>query len=658
MRYQGRVFLPMFFFLFLALILSVATMVERLQVERGNPVVDLVLDYQDFHQLVREYGLEEEIFFKTLIESGLTSVAFQEMDLEALVKQNQLVWTTPERLREIYYLTGIQYPSLGEGMDFLTGRGEGTFLFTSSKQLAAFLDNSLSIRGRPVHILNQEDSSFFFYVDERSSRLKELPLGHLDDYSSYIKQGITPLPRIRNQEVDSEEELRQIWEDIYQRPSTIIFGGGEVFGFEDFLETTTALIQEGGHLLGVIEPFIAQQQGIFTVAKGLDSQLTRIHSIQKEEMETLSEKRVIARFVRAVQERNIRTLYLRLFHTEDPVEDNQTFLINLVKTLEEAGYRIGPAQPFPAFHTSSWRLFLINLGVWAGLVLFLRLFWQKEKGLFLVFFLGFFFSLATILWGQITFNQQCMGLLTAILFPSWGILLVLRECMKEPGEKGFFPLLYRGCYYLGRATLLSLLGGLLLVGIFSQLSYLLQIELFRGIKLAFLIPLSLIAAGFFYFNRSIPWTREDLLALFQEPICLKHLLWGGFLLFAAFIYLGRTGNFPLVPVPDLEIIFREQLERVMIFRPRFKEFLVGHPFFLLAIFFSPRRKILPIFMIIGSIGQLSIINSFAHLHSPLLVSLWRTASGLLLGGVVSLPLLLLCFRGDILPGRIGEKEGV
>lgn len=653
---RQSIFLPMLFFLFLALIFSLVVLVERLQIEGANPVVDLVLDNQSFQQLVREEGLEEEPFLRTLIQSGISSIAFQELDLEGMMKRNLLVWTTPQRIRELYYLTEVQFPSL-QGQDFLTGREEGTFLFTPFPEVASFLLQSLPLRGKgPVHTLHQEDSSFFFYVEEAPARLKELPLGHLDDYSSFMAAGLVPLPRIRNQELQ-EEQLRSIWEGIYQEPSTIIFGGSEVFGYEDALPLTIDLIQEGDHLLGFIEPFIAQQQGVSTLARGLDTRITRVHSIQQEEMEVLSENRVIARYVRAVRERNIRTLYLRLFPVEDAVYQNQVFVENLVLALEGAGYRIGPAQPFPPFETSPWRLFFINLGVWAGFILFLRLFYFQEKHLLFLFLLGLLFSSMTLYLGFVTFNQQAMGLLTAVIFPSWGILLVLRERLKKDTVEGFFPLFFQGAQYLARATLLTLLGGLLLVGIFSRLSYLLQVDQFRGIKLAFLLPLILIAAGFFYLNRGIPWTRNDLLGFLQEPICVKHLLWGGILLVAAFIYLGRTGNFPLIPVPELELIFRERLETMMVFRPRFKEFLVGHPFFLLAVFFSSRRKLLPIFMILGSIGQLSIINSFAHLHSPLLVSLWRTAASLLLGGALGLLLLVLCHRGVTRWGRV-EKGGV
>jgi hypothetical protein len=31
------------------------------------------------------------------------------------------------------------------------------------------------------------------------------------------------------------------------------------------------------------------------------------------------------------------------------------------------------------------------------------------------------------------------------------------------------------------------------------------------------------------------------------------------------------------------------------------------------------------------IGQLSILNTFSHIHTPLLVSMWRTLLGLVLG---------------------------
>lgn len=655
MRAKSPFFTILLISLFLALLVSLVVVVERVQLERSNTSVELVLDYVSFKELTEEYNIEEGPFLEELAKRGVTSLGLLEMDLKSLVKENQLLWTTPEQLKELYYLTGIQFPSLEEeeGEMYFQDLQDGTLIFTPSPEVASYLRVNIPLRGEGLHILREEEYSYLFYVEGSPSRITEKPLGFLHDLTMYIEYGLRPLPRIKNQEVEDPEKMRMIWEAIYQLPSTIIFGGGEVFGYDESLDLTTTLIQEGGHLLGVIEPFIAVQQGSNVLARNLDAQMTRVHSIQQEEMAKLSQSRVISRFLRSIRERNVRTLYLRLFHEEDPIEVNLAFIEDLVMTLEESGFTTGPAQPFSHFSTSLLRLFLVNCGILAGCVLFSRFFLQEERLLLFLFLTGLIFSLATILLGQIDINRQVMGLLTALIFPSWGIILVIKRFMHVEVDETYSSLLRLSLISLFQATLITLLGGLLIVGLFNHLSYLLQIQVFRGIKLAFILPLLLILLGFFSMYRGSPWRYVDLLKLLREPICFKHLLWGGFLFLAVFIYLARTGNFPLVPVPNLEILFREFLESIMVYRPRFKEFLVGHPMILLAAFFYARRKVLPIFILLGSIGQLSIINSFAHLHTPLMVTLWRTLASLLLGIPIGLLLLLLLVLGD---GAWGVKK--
>jgi hypothetical protein len=89
-----------------------------------------------------------------------------------------------------------------------------------------------------------------------------------------------------------------------------------------------------------------------------------------------------------------------------------------------------------------------------------------------------------------------------------------------------------------------------------------------------------------------------------------------------FFVLERSGNLPAIPVARWEELLRERLEDWLIARPRFKEFLVGHPALML---WRREPSLVHLGLLaLGALGQASIINTFVHLHTPLVLSLWRT----------------------------------
>ena len=92
----------------------------------------------------------------------------------------------------------------------------------------------------------------------------------------------------------------------------------------------------------------------------------------------------------------------------------------------------------------------------------------------------------------------------------------------------------------------------------------------------------------------------------------------------------RTGNDSVAAVSGLELKFRQLLTNIMGVRPRTKEFLIGYPMMLILLYFGYSVKMYPV-LLMGLIGQISLINTYAHIHTPLAVSLLRSVNGLWLG---------------------------
>jgi len=136
------------------------------------------------------------------------------------------------------------------------------------------------------------------------------------------------------------------------------------------------------------------------------------------------------------------------------------------------------------------------------------------------------------------------------------------------------------------------------------------------------------------------WTRIAAATRYwlNRSIRLGELVFGLGIAVILWVYVMRTGNEGL-PVPAVEVSLRNLLEERLIVRPRTKEFLLGHPALFLALTYwsslaggSRRRRFCAMSLaVLGAIGQISVVNTFAHAHSALAVSVMRTLYGVGLG---------------------------
>ncbi|MBI3962006.1 MAG: hypothetical protein HY335_04560, partial [Deinococcus sp.] len=122
----------------------------------------------------------------------------------------------------------------------------------------------------------------------------------------------------------------------------------------------------------------------------------------------------------------------------------------------------------------------------------------------------------------------------------------------------------------------------------------------------------------------------------------------------AVVVLARSGNFSLIPVAGLEERLRGLLDTILIARPRFKE-LVGHPLLVLGLTWRwpvPGKLLL---LTAGLLGQVSLVNTFSHYHTPLVMSLIRTGHGVWMGVLLGLAAGWLLRRAGLglSPERVG-----
>lgn len=344
-------------------------------------------------------------------------------------------------------------------------------------------------------------------------------------------------------------------------------------------------------------------------------QLARGHEVPEEDAVRDSVEVLTARFRRAVVERGVRALLLSPLPGRNP-EETLTFYARTVTRVREAGLEPGPLAA-PPRDVPPWARTLLHLGTvaWAGLLLLRFL----PAGI--VTLLVAAGSVALPLTVGPVLLAQADALLVALAAPVLGALL-----FTPPRAAG----LLAGVQRVLAFSLFSLAAGLLMAALLSGPAFVLGIAPFRGVKAALLLPPVLgMALVLFKERRTLRKALRDF-----RPAHAALALLG---IAAGALALLRSGDFdPLVS--GLEERARGWLEDLLVARPRFKEFLVGHPSLLLLGADGAGSLWGGLFLFLGLIGQASILNTFAHPHTPLLLSLLRTGNGLLLGLLVGVVL--------------------
>jgi len=440
--------------------------------------------------------------------------------------------------------------------------------------------------------------------------------------------------------------------------STIIFDEEEVLGYPSIkmLSETAQFLQENHYPFGMIE--FTSQKGIHTLASKISQLAVRVHSITKEEMEKITMNTAIDRWTRAAQERNIRLFYLNPFlkiREGDLVPYNLNYIESIKNELVRNHYSIGKASLFPTYQVSPILIYIIGLGIIsAGILLlmeFLKLSKKHELILFIVSFV--FLFIISKLAGQI-FLMKILALTSALIFPTLAIIMNKIYFLKVFSNRdkastnldlvshSYLEVLKNIFTGITRIMMISVIGGLIIGALLTHYQFILAIQLFSGIKIAYILPLILVTFYLWWISKE---DKRLLIEDFKKPILFEHAFLVLIFLVFGVIYIVRSGNFSFLPVPDIEEKMRLFLENILVARPRSKEFLIGYPLLSLAIamnFLGLHYLKLPI-IIMGTVAPVTIVNTFCHVHTSLSFSLLRTFHGYWLGLLFSIVLTSMIY---------------
>nr|WP_207754822.1 DUF5693 family protein [Desulforadius tongensis] len=592
---------------------------NRYQHEKNFTRTEIVITYRDIEEISSWAGLPEAETLKRLKQHGLTTVLFKEPTVENLRSKGEALPGA-----ELKWLDNPLIQGLVKANNI---RADHTYLIFDNRAAFDRVKKQLVAKLKSLSINTYTGAGTYLIEIPMAYNIlkdKNIGLGFPADKIQLVDQaGLYVMVQIRSWSKVSAatvEDLKTVFEPIKNIPriSAVLFNDESVPGYSEHLLPVVAeqIKQTPRATVAVVE--FLPQKGLTSLGKLLDKKIIRLHSIAEKEMGKYTPETAIDRFVLAAAERNHRALLVRPFIPVN-LASQERFLDRLTAALQQEGLELGEASRFPAVPVSKPVIFLVGLGViGGGLLLYRRL--GFKKGTMPLF------AAALVIWAGLLYLQpvlarKLMALAAVMVFPTLSVLIFIDRKERPLG---------RAVMSLAAMSFLSLVGALLMVGLLADTSFMLKLDQFAGVKLAHVVPLAIAALYFGYLGTTGESPRERISNLLNRPVSWGYAAVAGLLLLAVAVYVVRTGN-DGVAVSPLELQFRSMLDNLLGVRPRTKEFLLGHPAMLALLYFGYRdNRFLPL-LILGVIGQISLVNTFAHIHTPLVISIIRFGHGLWLG---------------------------
>lgn len=624
--------------LLMGTIASLAAVVQRWRVEVSNRMVSLVLDGDQLLQAAADTGFSFGYLLQQMKQAGATAVALNEQTVEDLLLSGQVSW-------ELY--PKFPAPILRASSEAVVQRlhrmvagiaPQTTFwrtVYTPSRK--KLLDTLKARPGVLVYSYTDTGGAVGFSAPMSPAAFLQVRVGIDPQLARQVRgAGLTVVARPTNSLMLTPRHLQRSLATAKQAGAAmVIFSGEEVLGYRALLPHTAQAIRQQGLLYGSVE--FGKQKGDERLSRLLLDRTVRVHSVSVAEMATLSPAELVDRYTRAVRERNIRVCYVRLPGSlgEEPLSAATMFLRQLRQELQASGYAVGSARPFPAPEVPPW-LWLVaggSAGTAAWLVATRMFALRRWESLAVIWFVV---GAALALAGGETGRKLC-ALMAAMAFPVLGF--VVADHLRPHRS----PLWY-ALYTFGQMSLWSMAGGLHVAALLASLPFLVKVNQFAGVKLAHLMPLILVSWAYALGVFTASGGREVLERarhLWQRmvslPITVGAVVAGGVALVVLVLLLMRTGNEPGIGVSGLEMKMRALLEQYLPARPRTKEFLLGHPALVAALAIAASggaRWLSVLLLLVGAIGQASIVNTLCHIHTPLSLSLPRILIGAVLGAII------------------------
>ncbi len=639
---------------------------KRIEIEKAYKNFDIVFDYNEFKTLGYLSG-DSDDFLQKIVNAGANVVALNESTINSLEEDPEINIKT--KIEDGYlYVYGDQeiLNFVREGLNSLKDERiieqNGDFLKveTLPKDLVKFKDKGTDIfgypagsRGDPHSYLEYIGLGFYKpYLENMPSNSKVLLRPMVNNYFQDQKYVIDRYFKAYDELCKDKNED--------ERVNYLTFAGGEAF-----METEDGIVgsfvdELNKRNLGVAVIESSTQRGSLKLLD-LDSIVNR-EDVRKLRMFTTWDyiqrefdygipghqngEEISNVYFRAISERNIASIMLKPFVKDDRAITDVAAYENVIKMtinrMENIGFNHGVAKPMEEWTPRSFMRLPAAFGVSAATVILLGILFNLSFVTKLVLFvLGAIPGILFFGLGKMSgFGASLYNLGAIIMLPTLATCYVLKNYNHYRNRKTIdtknisdVQIFLKGMMVLLISVLITMVGALYEVSFLASTRDMLELVIFRGVKISQIMPILLSLIVFLYYigvSRDKVEERLDIHEVgkfFNMNVKFWHAMMGVLALAVLAILLLRGGN-TNVKVPGAELRFRNFLENTLPVRPRTKAIFLGYPAVVLLIYlaYKKRGRFLEIFLtILISIGQADIVNTFSHIRTPILVSFQRIA---------------------------------
>ncbi|MFM7188062.1 MAG: DUF5693 family protein [Armatimonadota bacterium] len=601
----------------LAAMLCLIPVANRFRTEQRNRRVEVALDISEVRKLAASEGKPLTETLRRLKDAGATSILIQEDTLDSL-RDVGIVEILPSTKHHTTLLIVHQG---------LFDRIKDNIQNRTAVQVAV-----------PEQFSGSDLEDAGIVVADRWDAIKEIGVGIDPEVVTLVRStGLSVVGRVGNNPNPSDSRIASTLNDLRkQNIDTVIFSGMSVLGAGNRYKETVRHLGDSPQLrFGSVE--FGKQTGDYALVKLAPYNTIRVHTITSSEMTTATPGANIQRFALAARERNIRLLFVRLFlDGAEPLENAVAYIGGLRGALYRSQLGVGTARTYSNIGNPIPGRVAAGVVIIAGLSLLLDFtFGFLKLRTAPVAILSGVAVIALAMVAGIMPAIKLVSLLGACILPSLGVA-ILHPAFAFPRSTTIKRLVL--------VFAITMLGPLTVVAIHAETLFLVKGDVFLGVKLTLIAPL-VVAALVHGLNlradtpaalATVVRERISMLVdISRNPILIWQVLLGGGVLVALAIMLMRSGNESSVGVSSLELQIRSVLDRVLFVRPRFKD-LLFQPFVMLSlILVNNKWPLQRIAAVLASIALASMVNTFCHLHTPLIISALRVGYGVVFGLLVA-----------------------